>query len=470
MWDGSSKFERRPLPTDGRLSCREPNPDIESFLQVLRTDMDDESLPNPRPDTELASRLFDDLRTSSAAHRGVTRASYGHGEGLAHDIVGREARNMGLTLARDSALNLYATLPGHDSSTPIFIGSHLDSVPCGGNFDGAAGVLMGLAVVAGLRRSGTTPPLDITIMAIRAEESAWFNASFIGSRAAFGLLSSSELDTVFRADNNRLLSDAIDAAGGSAAELRKAIPFLDPASIGMFIEPHIEQGPVLVREGLPFGLATTVRGSIRYREARCLGAYSHSGATPRPDRQDAVEAAARLVVELSGLWDRFAKSGRDLTATVGRFTTANGEAAVSKVAGRVDLAIEMRSASTEVLGDADFELRKICESIGRSSGTTFKLGPQTKTSPAPMHPGVKEVFGEVADRLGIETMMIPCGAAHDASVFQSMGVPTGMILIRNRNGSHNPREEMDLDDFAQAAELLMEMCLSPPDLKAWRTA
>lgn len=236
------------------------------------------------PDISVAERLFAELETRTGGGRaglGVTRTSYGLGEQIAHEMVQREARKLGMTCSVDAGSNLYMTLKGRTAGPGIFVGSHLDSVPNGGNFDGAAGVLMGLCVAAGFVRAGKQPARDLTVMAVRAEESTWFGASYVGSRAAFGLLRGDELDGVMRNGDRVLLGSAIAAAGGDCAALRNADAQLKPQDIAAFIEPHIEQGPVLVNEGREIGLVTGIRGSFRYREAWCEGTYSHSGATPR---------------------------------------------------------------------------------------------------------------------------------------------------------------------------------------------
>ena len=136
------------------------------------------------PDIALARQLFSDLAEGTSDTSGVTRMSYGAGENFAHDLVRRVAEGLGLAVSTDDACNLYMTLPGLSDDGGIIVGSHLDSVPKGGNFDGAAGVLMGLSVLSGLVQGGETPPRPVTVMAIRAEESAWFASSYIGSRAA----------------------------------------------------------------------------------------------------------------------------------------------------------------------------------------------------------------------------------------------------------------------------------------------
>jgi N-carbamoyl-L-amino-acid hydrolase len=415
--------------------------------------------PFPRPDLALAERLFDELGQRTAAVEGVTRASYGAGENLAHQIAAREARRIGMAVETDAALNLYMTLPGRTRSPRLIIGSHLDSVPCGGNFDGAAGVLAGLAVAAGVAGAGVELKRDLTVMAIRAEESTWFNASYVGSRAAFGLLKPRELDQVVRADDGMTLAAHIAAAGGDVAALRSGRAFLSRETVAAFVEPHIEQGPELIDRSRPIGVVTGIRGSFRHRQAVCLGSYAHSGATPRRLRRDAVMATAALAGALDRLWLRRMKAGDDLAITIGQFATDPHEHAFSKVAGRVDFALDIRSQATETLAAIRRDLARIARRVEQSHGTTFRFGPLTDSAPAPMDADIVAGLRDAAAAAGHDAPLLPSGAGHDAAVFAAQGVPTGMLFIRNANGSHNPAEAMAMEDFSIAAQTLMRFCL-----------
>ncbi|MCA3625562.1 MAG: hydantoinase/carbamoylase family amidase [Methylobacterium sp.] len=415
--------------------------------------------PFPRPDLALAERLFDELGQRTAAVEGVTRASYGAGENLAHQIAAREARRIGMAVETDAALNLYMTLPGRTRSPRLIIGSHLDSVPCGGNFDGAAGVLAGLAVAAGVAGAGVELKRDLTVMAIRAEESTWFNASYVGSRAAFGLLKPRELDQVVRADDGMTLAAHIAAAGGDVAALRSGRAFLSRETVAAFVEPHIEQGPELIDRSRPIGVVTGIRGSFRHRQAVCLGSYAHSGATPRRLRRDAVMATAALAGALDRLWLRRMKAGDDLAITIGQFATDPREHAFSKVAGRVDFALDIRSQATETLAAIRRDLARIARRVEQSHGTTFRFGPLTDSAPAPMDADIVAGLRDAAAAAGHDAPLLPSGAGHDAAVFAAQGVPTGMLFIRNANGSHNPAEAMAMEDFSIAAQTLMRFCL-----------
>ncbi|MDR6870750.1 N-carbamoyl-L-amino-acid hydrolase [Bosea sp. BE125] len=423
------------------------------------------SLP-PEPDIALAQRLFDELSARTGGVGGITRASYGPGEAIAHDIIAREAGRLGLALRRDPALNLYATLRGSTREPAIMIGSHLDSVPNGGNFDGAAGVLAGLAVVAGIVRAGIEPPRDIVLVVIRAEESAWFNASYIGSRAAFGALAVAELDQVRRSDDDRSLGDHMLEAGADLDALRVGEGVLAPAEIGAFIEPHIEQGPVLLAQGAPVAIVTGIRGSARFRHVVCRGEYAHSGATPRALRRDAALAAAELTLRLDQLWRDLEAEGEDLTITVGQFATDPAEHAFSKVAGRVDLSIDLRSRSPALLARAPDLMRDIAMQIARQRGVSIDLGPLSGTEPASMDQRLAMRLTGMAEAEGLAVPQMACGAGHDAAIFANHGVPTAMIFIRNAHGSHNPRESMEIQDLAVAARILMRFCLEPGSISA----
>lgn len=417
------------------------------------------------PNVALAERLFSELRDRTSDTRGVTRMSYGPGEEIAHAIFRREADALGLAVDTDAACNQYATLRGKSDAPGIVIGSHLDSVPLGGNFDGAAGVLMGLSVLSGFIAADRVPPRSITVMAIRAEESAWFSASYIGSRASFGCLRAEELEHVTRAGDGVDLRQAITAAGGRVDDLAAGIGHWKPEDIGMFLEPHIEQGPVLALNDIPLGVVTEIRGSRRCRKAVCKGEYAHSGATPRMARKDAVNAVASLVVKLDELWRQFEANGKDLTVTVGEIATDPEEASFSKVAGQVQFSLDIRSNCRTTLDAFEAELTSVTKAIEKDLQVDFDLGPRTSTTPAKMHPAVIANLRHAADVVQQPIIEMPCGAGHDAATFAGLGIPTGMLFIRNENGSHNPDEHMDIDDFSAGARVLMQFCLSPPDMQ-----
>jgi N-carbamoyl-L-amino-acid hydrolase len=406
------------------------------------------------PDMELARSLFDELAARTRVGRGIVRASYGEGENFAHGLARRTAEGLGLEIATDAALNLYMTMPGQDRALPhLVVGSHMDSVPQGGNFDGAAGVVAGLSALAGLSQRGIQPRRDVTVMAIRAEEAAWFNSAYIGSHAAFGRLDPEALD-VCRSDNGRPLRDHLAEAGGDPAAVLRGESHLKPEGIAAFIELHIEQGPVLEAKQLPVGLVTGIRGCLRYAHARCHGAYAHSGAAPRATRQDAVAATAELVHRLDGACIAIDQAGKDLVFTVGQFNTDPQVAAPSKVAGETRFVLDFRGLEEATMREAAGAGRALAEEIGRRQRVTFDFGAESYSYAAVMDPAMRARLKGLAGEIGIPAMELASGAGHDAAVFTAMGVPSAMIFVCNAHGSHNPDEAMALADFASATALL----------------
>jgi N-carbamoyl-L-amino-acid hydrolase len=410
------------------------------------------------PDLALAEGLFDELErgTRDADGAGVSRESYGAGEALAHGLVAAAGAKLGLTLERDAALNLYMTMAGRDEAAPrIIVGSHLDSVMRGGNYDGAAGVVAGLAALAGFRLAGKQPARTTTVMAIRAEESVWFDAAYIGSRAALGRLDPDVLSTVRRSDTGRTLADHLTAAGGDVDTLQRGRAFFDPTQVAAYVEAHIEQGPVLVEAGLPIGIVTGVRGCARYGAARCFGTYAHSGATPRAARADAVLATSEFIVGMDELAAEAERAGSDATVTFGVVQTDPHTAAGSKVAGETRFIMDVRSIQSDELTALHNHACNLSGEISLRRNVRFELGKRALSPPALMSPALVDRLIDICNSGGAAAITLPSGAGHDAAAFAEAGIPSAMIFIRNQGGSHNPDERMTLTDFAAASRLLV---------------
>ncbi|MFK7880881.1 Zn-dependent hydrolase [Roseobacter sp.] len=401
-----------------------------------------------------ARRLFKELVDISADPPGVTRASFGPIEDAAHSMIRREATAIGLEQRVDAIGNLYVTLPGRDRSAPVLMtGSHLDSVPHGGNFDGAAGVLAGLVMLERLR-AGPRPICDVTLMAIRAEEMIWFPEHYLGSRAAFGLLPPDTPDRLRRSDTERTLADHMEETGFEPQSIREGKPQLDPARIMAFVEVHIEQGPVLVEANLPVGVVTGIRGNIRHRFARIEGETTHAGGVPRRNRRDAVMAGAELVRTLEEWWLEAEAAGKDMVLTIGEFSTDSRRHGITKVPGLVNFTLDVRSQDDALLNRFEAFLNIEAASISARRGVQIDLGPHTRAAAAPMSKDVQSGLTAAAQDCGIHFMQLPSGGGHDCATFAGLGIPSGMLFIRNRNGSHNPNEHMEFDDFALACEVL----------------
>ena len=404
----------------------------------------------------LAASLFDAIRAASTADAGVTRPAWSPEDQFAADRLADAARALALETACDGAGNLYCTLPGRDRAAPaVLTGSHVDSVPTGGHFDGLAGAVAGLLVLAAFHDIGWTPGRDVTAIATRAEESVWFGIPFVGARLATGALSHDHLDTLRRSDTGRTLAQHMAALGLDAEALRReAAPRLLPANASAFLELHIEQGPVLVAEEAQVAVPTVIRGNVRWPGARCLGRYDHSGATPRAHRQDAVLATAELVRALDSFWIVQEESGvPDTVFTVGKFSTDHAHHAMTKIPGRCDFTLNFGGTTQAFLDACRTEVEARAAEIGARRRVTFELGDCVGAAPAPLDADLRAVLEESATALGI-SMRRFATVGHDAAVFQRAGIPAAMVLVRNAHGSHNPEEAMTLADFGAGAAVL----------------
>lgn len=402
-----------------------------------------------------AAHLFDQLRAGTHDGVGITRASYGEGEQFAHALLGERARSLGLEVENDAAGNTLMTLPGADrAAPPMIIGSHLDSVAQGGNFDGAAGVIAGLVAALALRDAEVLVPRDVRVMGIRGEEGEWFGESFIGSRCALGTLPPGALDRATRADTGLALHAHMTQAGCDPNAIRAGQVSLPPAGQHGFIEVHIEQGPVLDEASIPVGLVTGIRGNSRLPNARCTGEYSHCGGVPRTHRRDAVVAVAELVSSLDDIWTECEATHQDFAFTVGKLFTDANLHAMSKIPGTVDFTLDMRSVDSRFLDEMDTRVVELADAIAARRGVNFELGHFTRAECGVLAPRMVEELREGIATLGIPAMDLASGASHDAAAFATAGVPTAMLFIRNANGSHNPHEAMALGDFTAATRVL----------------
>lgn len=415
---------------------------------------------------EPAMGFFDALRRETRDGPGVTRTAYGPGEQAAHRLARGVAEQLGLECENDFAGNLYMTLPGRSRTAKrLVIGSHLDSVVRGGNYDGAAGVAAGLAAVATLKRAGTVPSCDVTVMAIRAEEGVWFPYSYVGSSMALGRLPGALVDKLKRSDTGRSLASHIGDLGFDAEVVRRGESHLSTKNVAAFIEPHIEQGPILEAKGLPLGVVTGIRGNFRYRRAHCLGAYGHSGAVPRTLRQDAVAAACDLVVHMNSFWKQLEDAGEDLSITFGKFSTDAKVHAFSTIAGEVEFAVDVRSLVPATLERLKARLLAAVQAVEAERKVRFRLDDYSDAPPAEMNARLREALMSAARNRGIAFAEMASGAGHDAVAFATAGIPTAMLFIRNSHGSHNPEEEMSEADFGDAVSVLADFLAAYEDTR-----
>lgn len=407
--------------------------------------------------------IFDTLYRQSFDGVGVSRATYGDGETKAMEVIADRAGQEGLDVSYDAAANLIISLPGEAPDRPfVACGSHLDSVPEGGNFDGAAGVIAGLTSLVQLRRKGVTPPRTIKVMGLRGEESAWFGHCYLGSRALFGGLEPEDMTLPHRTTGDPLI-DYMRTAGADVQQLQSGNALLKPQDIACYFELHIEQGPVMVARGIPVGIVTGIRGNNRHPNASCTGEAAHSGAVPRWLRHDTVFAASELITRLDRHWQALLEQGEDLVVTVGILGTNPDEHAMSRVPGHINFSLEYRSQSKDLLREFEELVHDEARIIQRLRKVSFDLGAPVETEPAMMDERLVRHLSGICQKLDIDHEQLPSGAGHDAAIFANEGVPSVMIFVRNENGSHNPDEAMDYDDFFLGTEVLLNGMLTAPE-------
>jgi N-carbamoyl-L-amino-acid hydrolase len=408
----------------------------------------------------LARDLFSALRDAHHDGIGITRETYAAGETAAMRRIEAVARDAGLACAWDAAANLRITLPGADPALPAAAcGSHLDSVPQGGNYDGAAGVIAGLLALLHAAR-GPRPRRTLHLLVMRGEESAWYGRPYLGSSALFGLFDPAWLDLPNLRDPALTLGEAMRREGADTAAVAARTILLDPATLSHFVELHIEQGPVMVARRVPVGLVSGIRGNHRHPAARAIGEAAHSGAVPRWLRRDAVLGAADFAMRLDGTWRTLLERGEDLVMTFGIFATDAREHAMTRVPGELRFTLEWRSESEATL-DAflDLALSEAAEIAGER-GVRIELGPGVRTPPAAMDPRLLAHARASCTAAGLAHEVLASGAGHDAAIFANAGVPAAMVFVRNEHGSHNPQEAMEMDDFLAGAALLREILLT----------
>ncbi len=401
----------------------------------------------------LALDILEEIAALSRDVAGVTREAYGEGEERAMQAIERRAAAMGFAAERDRYQNLWLRLP-EDARTepPVVLGSHLDSVPQGGNYDGLAGVLAGMLVLDRFRgRAAAAPPLRV--LALRAEESAWYGKAYTGSLALTGRLPAGALALRHRSGTGTL-GEAMARSGVDVDAVARGEALVGPGDIAAWLELHIEQGPVMIARGWPAAVVTGIRGNLRHNRVVCHGEAGHSGAVPRWLRHDAVLAVAELLSRMDEHWRVLLQMGMDLVMTAGICTTNAASHAVSVIPGEVQFSFEVRSQDQATL-DRFFDLfRQECDAIGAARKVRFSFDERLASAPATMDAGWIARLEAAGAALGTPVERIPSGAGHDAAVFAGSGVPSAMVFVRNAHGSHNPEEAMEIADFLAGVDLL----------------
>ena len=407
-----------------------------------------------------AAALFAQVRDATKDDVGVTRDAFGAKETAAGEILIGFCQRHGLAAGFDAVGNLAVALPGtRDRGADVLVASHLDSVPRGGNFDGLAGVIAGVLVLVALRQTGAPTDRNIRALGFRCEDSPWFGTAYLGSKLAAGALTLTDLEALRRFDTGRTLADHLRALGVRVASPPIGVPQIAPARIRAYLELHIEQGPLLESTDTPLGIATALRGNIRYPFAKCLGRYAHSAAVPRHLRSDAAIATAKLIAHADERWRALIEAGHDdLVFTCGILRTDPAEHAMTKVPGEVTFSLNIGATTDAAMAALHDAIVLRADEIAAEHGVRFAFGTRVGTPATRLNPAIQAAAAEAARALGIPARAMPT-VGHDAATFARLGVPAGVLLVRNSNGSHNPAEDMALADFMLGVQVLAQTAL-----------
>ncbi|MCA3310554.1 MAG: Zn-dependent hydrolase [Roseomonas sp.] len=413
----------------------------------------DEAIAAQKP---LVQSLLDGVAAIGADPPGITRDAYGRGENEAHNLIRKAGEALGMQASIDAGANLSLLWEADiREAPPIIIGSHLDSVVQGGNFDGAAGVIAGIGAVAALRAAGITPRRDIEVLALRCEEAVWFGLGLIGSRCMLARLPPGALE-LRHARTGKTLAESIAAAGGDPARLNQGTPLRDPSSIGAYLEVHIEQAPQLVEAGVPIAICLANPGNLRHPFIRITGEDAHTG-LPHRFRRDAALAGADLSLCLEQLWLAEEAAGRPMAVTIGRFHTPVERHSLTAVSGDFEMSLDLRAYGTAHLVALEAKLQDIVAEVAARRRVTITLGERSSAAPGLMDPSLMSGLADASAACGIAAMRLHSPGTHDANNFAAVGVKTGMLLVRNQNGSHNPHEAMETDDLMVAIATLTQL-------------
>ena len=373
----------------------------------------------------------------------IWRAAYTPEDKNAKNILREWIEDLGLEYREDAIGNVYGRFPGTEPGT-VLTGSHLDTVKNGGKYDGALGVVTGVAALGYLKESGFVPKHSLEVVGLMEEEGSRFATGCQGSRAICGTLKEEDLEEVGR--DGVTLREALVSAGYQPEALKS----VKRDDIRAIVELHIEQGPVLESEQKQIGIVDSIVGIVNY-ELTIQGSQNHAGTTSMPLRHDPVVAAAEFITESTRQMMEQAPSA---TLTYGAMQVFPGMQNV--IADRVNLLIDMRDGSEEELLQDEAILKRALDSI-ESKGFKIRFGQNHWLKSAQRDPNVIRVIEQHCKEKHLAYKHMNSGAGHDSMVFGKV-FPTAMIFVPSIGGiSHNPAEATAISDIQTGFELLCDV-------------
>ncbi|MCI0786752.1 MAG: Zn-dependent hydrolase [Chloroflexi bacterium] len=371
------------------------------------------------------------------------------------DVAGREyamslMRRAGMDTRIDAGGNVIGRKAGSAPRLPaIAMGSHTDTVPSGGKYDGALGVMAAIECVQTLTDSNLELRHPVEVVIFANEEGTRFHRWLIGSRAMAGMLEDDDLNAVD--DDGIGLGPCLADIGGDLTRIHEAAR--KSGELAAYFELHIEQGPTLHQSGTPIGVVTAITGRAVF-DVEITGKANHAGTTPMSARNDALVSASRLVLAVQRL---AGESEVCRVATTGAIQAHPN--AVNVIPGNVRIGIEFRDPEMDALAAAESELRRAAAAVAAEDGVGMEIHRQRFTPPVPVQPKLQAMVEEAARQCGLATEKLPSGAGHDAQAIASIA-DMAMIFVPSVDGiSHAPEEFSTPEDCANGAQVLLNLVL-----------
>lgn len=383
---------------------------------------------------------------------GASRVAYSDADRAGRGYVLGLMKAAPLEVKIDAAGNLIGRRNGSDNTLkPLLMGSHIDTVPEGGNYDGVVGSLGAIEVAQTLAENNVTLRHPLEVLIFQNEE-----GGLIGSRAIDGELREEELDLVSR--SGKTIRDGINFIGGDTNKLREVRR--NRGDIAAYLELHIEQGGTLDTEKINIGVVEGIVG-INWWDVTIEGFANHAGTTAMNNRHDALLAAAKFIEAVNRVVTSV--PGRQV-GTVGRITALPG--APNVIPGKVVLSLELRDLDAAKIKQLYSKIYTEAQLIAKNSGTKFQFKEINVNKPAPTEPRVRSLIFEAARELGLSTKLMPSGAGHDAQDMARLGM-VGMIFVPSVGGiSHAPKEFSHPNDIANGANVLLHALLKLDNQKS----
>lgn len=392
---------------------------------------------------------------------GISRLAYTDAESEAHEVI-RNWVPENWTVETDGIGNLYAT-PRPNAHRFFLVGSHLDSVPNGGKYDGAVGVAIAAVVIKSIDKSDYRPDPAPMLVVWRAEESARFNQSTLGSQAAMGQLDGEILDRT--AEDGPTLREAIASQGFDPTSIEAPLQEMNGKldfSLDMidgYLEAHNEQGPVLTDAECDIGVVTAIRAPTRSK-ITFIDRSNHAGTTPEDLKKDAMQGAAKAVLKRSDLVSGVS-SDRDLVGNNG-IMEPKTEQALNKIIGKVEVGVEFRSLDEEFRDEIEQQFFEACKQIAYEEDLDLNIQELESRSPVELDDNLSTDLEATAAKLGsIRYKIMKSGAGHDAMCLQQADIPSGLVFLPSPKGiSHDPEEDVKKGSMTTAAKVMQRAYLS----------